>query len=107
MATASNISIESLALVLKDLQDLREELSNIANFIEDASAEPAPIPDVYVRIPSFSRSNVSHVVRVKDGLGRCACEAATFKPERGACIHFTEAKSLGLIDRRAQFIGGL
>jgi len=111
MATVQN---DNLALIIRDLVALRDniyaEFSQIADELITANVEPEPIPDAYVRVASFSRSNVDHVVRVKDGKGICSCESATFHPERcgpKGCIHFVEAKSRGWIDKRAEFVGGL
>ena len=107
MATVQN---DNLATIIRDLVILRDNLyadfSQLADELIAANVEPEPIPDAYVRVPSFTREGVDHVVRVSGGKVRCGCEAATFKPEQGECKHVRAARIQRQIDPRAEFIGG-
>lgn len=103
---------EALVIAARDVVSLRDNfyraLSDIAgNIIDAAQSEPEPIKDEYIRIDSFTRSGIKHVVRVSNGKVRCSCEAATFKPENGPCPHVRSLRAMGKIDTRAEFDGGL
>lgn len=99
------------ANILRDIVNLRNQFysdfSELVDSIIERAPKPEPIKDAYIRIDSFSRSGIKHVVAVKDGNVRCSCEAATYRPENGECCHVRSLKAMDKIDPRAVFIGGM
>ncbi len=86
-------------------------LSQLATSVRDAIAnlvaDQQPIPDTSFRVPSRSRSYDSHLITQHNGVVRCSCESATFRPDRGKCAHVVDAIDAGRIDARAEWGGGL
>jgi len=92
--------------ILLKLLDIRDLIDDVSTELAQIEAKNVPIPNAYIRVPSFTREGVDHVVRVVDGVVNCGCEAATFNPESGECKHIRAVRAMGQIDGRAVFAGG-
>ena len=89
---------------INDIRRAIESFSDELRSISERIATPTVIHDTYIRLDSFTRSGINHVVSVKDGVVSCSCEAAYYHPER-ICKHVRALVEGGEVDARAIWAG--
>lgn len=106
-SNTDDITLDEALQVLTQVSELVPRLLAVVQKAVDQQEEVRKRTPIYHSVPSNSRSGISHAVVFSSGCVRCSCESATFRPERGECVHVRTCKESGVIPSDAHFLGGL